>query len=989
MLNKRQSGVLRPETSRVRAASTVLMAGAACWPLSAAMAQGAESEAQSDGKFEEVVVTGYRGALQNSTNAKRESVGFSDVIFADDIGKLPSQNLAESLNRVPGVKISRDVTGQGQQISVRGLGPSFTKVTLNGNNISVASDGSLTGTNSNREIDLDIFPAELFSSLAVSKTPFASQMEGGISGYVDLRTARPFDNAGQHVRFSAEGAYTEINEEVSPVLSATYSNTWDDRFGVLVGIVNKQQKSRVDGYETVGFSDGCVSDWTDPPANTSSNCDGSGNWLGRNHFRYSPYATADYVAAHPELGLSVGDRIDPVATSGLTRDELDRGILPYLGRGMFAIGDRDTTSALASFQFRPNDSMDVALDVLYSTAKRDFQRVEASNWGRRNYLSLGAAWIPENLAVNDDQVITRGTFYNAHVWVGQRAYKEDFDFISAMPSLDWNITEAFRMKLSASSTRSNFERDEPYFFYMSPGMTLDYQGLGDVPTFDYSMDITDPTIGWEWDNIQNDQIRFQRNKRETETQGLHADFALGEDPGRTGLKFGLSYDKATRDLQFWGYRNTQDLKENHLFPSDAYANIEDYLLPSPVSDLGASFSGRLGYSGIPVLDIGRVMDSINYDEFEPTVMQTGDQFGQAVGGIEEEYTALYLEGNAEALMLGRPLRLNTGIRYVDTDQSLKSLAGDGGETLETTSQYSTFLPSFSAVYDASDAFKVRASASRTMTRANPAEMYPNSVWTTSGIESANAGNPNLQPFDAINFDIGAEWYYGELGFVSLTYFEKEVRGFTRSDTLDVLFRDLNQYGLDTTEGGLTETQQEALAACGGPDVCTVRVSTRTNVQGAATLRGFEGIWVMPLDFLLNGLGFNASATQIDQAADDADSIITGISDWTYNWTGYYENERFQLRLTYYHQDGAIASGYQGYDGSGGFPARRIITADRTQVDFSASVNLPVLMGADLALTFDGYNITNEPVRNLFEHSDLTYDIFYPGATYTIGVRGSF
>src|SRR5690606_9486130 len=131
----------------------------------AAAIPGQVTWAQSDSVVEEVVVTGYRGSLLNSTNAKRNSVGFSDEIFSDDIGKLPSQNLAESLNRIPGVKINRDVTGEGQQISVRGLGPSFTKIVLNGNNIAVAADGNLTGTNSNREVDLDIFPAELFSSL--------------------------------------------------------------------------------------------------------------------------------------------------------------------------------------------------------------------------------------------------------------------------------------------------------------------------------------------------------------------------------------------------------------------------------------------------------------------------------------------------------------------------------------------------------------------------------------------------------------------------------------------------------------------------------------------------------------------------------------------------------------------------------------------------------------------------------------------------------
>lgn len=938
-----------------------------------------------DSVLEEIVVTGYRGSLLNSTNAKRDSVGFTDEIFADDIGKLPSQNLAESLNRIPGVKINRDVTGEGQQISVRGLGPSFTKIVLNGNNISVASDGKLTDTNSNREVDLDIFPAELFSSLVVSKTPTASQLEGGTSGYVNLRTMRPFDNPDQHFRLSAEGAYTDINDEISPILSGVYSNTFNDQFGVLVGVVASRRDYRVDGYETVGFSDGCAADYTDPPANTNSNCDTSGPWMGRNHFMYTPYATADYVAAHPELGLSVGDPIDPIGTSGLTRDELDRGIIPYLGRGMFTIGDRDATSALASFQYQPSDTMDFAIDVLYARTKRDFDRVEVMNWGRRNWVHLDAGWIPENFSVNSDQVVTGGTIYNTHAWVGQRTYQEDFDFISYMPSMAWDISDTFHMDLSASYTDSSFERDEPYFLFLSPGTSVEFSGLGDVPTFDYSLDISRPDIGWVWNDVQGDQIRFQRNDRETETLGLHADFSVGEDPDRTGLEFGLAYDEASRDLVFYGGGNSDVLKEDYFFPSDAYANIGDYLIASPVSDLGSAFDNSVGYSGIAMLDVGRFMEAINYDSFVPTEAGTGDQFGQGVGGIEEEVFGVYIEANTEADLLGHPLRMNAGIRWIQTDQTLTSLAGDG--TAETNAKYNKLLPSLNATYDVTESIKLRASASRTMTRANPGEMYPNSVFTSSGIDTARAGNPNLEPFESINFDIGGEYYYRELGYVSLSYFEKEITGFTRDDTVDVLFQDLDAFGLDTSN--ISESQQDALDACGGPASCTVQLSTRTNVQGAAILKGFEGIWVMPLDFVIDGLGFNASATKINQEADDESSIITGISDWTYNWTGYYENDLFQVRLTYYHQDGAVASGFQGYDGSDGFPARRLRSDDRSQVDFSASMNLPSFSDLDLTLTLDGYNITNEPVRTLFEHDDLTYDIFYPGATYTLGVRGAF
>src|SRR5690606_28140078 len=140
-------------------------------------------------------------------------------------------------------------------------------------------------------------------------------------------------------------------------------------------------------------------------------------------------------------------------------------------------------------------------------------------------------------------------------------------------------------------------------------------------------------------------------------------------------------------------------------------------------------------------------------------------------------------------------------------------------TAKTEAEYNKFLPSFNATYDVTDSIKLRTSASRTMTRANPGEMYPNSVWTSSGIDTARAGNPNLSPLESINFDIGGEWHYGNLGCVGIGFLEKESAGFPRDDRIDVLFQDLGASGLATSD--LREAPQEQLASCGGPRVWTV------------------------------------------------------------------------------------------------------------------------------------------------------------------------
>src|SRR6185503_11188762 len=164
--------------------------------VSQAMAQQIDQPASPNAPAarESVVVTGYRASVESSTRAKREATGIVDSIYAEDMGKFPDSNIAESLNRIPGIVITREVTGEGLNISIRGLGTSFTKVLLNGAPVAVASTGRTDSQNTNREVDLDLLPTDLFTKLSVYKSPNASMLEGGAAGVVDMRTARPFDN---------------------------------------------------------------------------------------------------------------------------------------------------------------------------------------------------------------------------------------------------------------------------------------------------------------------------------------------------------------------------------------------------------------------------------------------------------------------------------------------------------------------------------------------------------------------------------------------------------------------------------------------------------------------------------------------------------------------------------------------------------------------------------------------------------------------------
>jgi len=248
----------------------------------------------------------------------------------------------------------------------------------------------------------------------------------------------------------------------------------------------------------------------------------------------------------------------------------------------------------------------------------------------------------------------------------------------------------------------------------------------------------------------------------------------------------------------------------------------------------------------------------------------------------------------------------------------------------------------------------------------------------------------LSPFESTNFDIGGEYYFADLGYVGLTYFEKEITGFTRGDSFTVPFTELGDWGMPidytsnaTIQDDLGDDRYASLQTCASDpsdfSTCTLTVSSRSNVDGAAILHGWEAAWVMPLDMLVEGLGFNTSATHINQKAEQ-DAEITGISDWTYNFTAYYENDMVQTRLTYYHQDGSVVGFTQGLE---------LVSMDRSQVDFSAGVKLPFAEDYDLTVTFDAYNLTNEPVGTWHEVNGIAFNAFFPGATYTLGIRGSF
>jgi iron complex outermembrane receptor protein len=242
--------------------STTLIGAAVALAL---LKQTAPAHAQSTeaGDIEEVVVTGIRASLRESMETKREAVGVVDALTAEDVGKFPDKNLAEALQRVPGIVINREF-GEGERINLRGTGSNLTRTLLNGHALATADWFILDQLNSTRSFNYLMLPAEVIGKVAVYKSPQADFEEGGIGGTIDVATRNPLEMKSMATYLSAQGAYTEMSDEFDPQVSGLFSwHNDDSTVGFLISGLYQERNIRRDGVEVLGYED------IDPGAGTT------------------------------------------------------------------------------------------------------------------------------------------------------------------------------------------------------------------------------------------------------------------------------------------------------------------------------------------------------------------------------------------------------------------------------------------------------------------------------------------------------------------------------------------------------------------------------------------------------------------------------------------------------------------------------------------------------------------------------------------------
>lgn len=897
---------------------------------------------------------GYRNSIEFSTNAKRDATNVVDTVYAEDIGKFPDTNIAESLNRVPGVQISRDVNGEGMNVQIRGLGTDFTKILLNGSQIAVASSGTLGGQNQNREVDLDLLPSEFFTQLTVNKTPQADMTEGGIAGVVDMRTTRPFDNPGTHLTYSAQGVYSSIGHDTQPrgALIGSWTNK-SNTFGVLAGLTASRSDYDVRGFETVG--------WTTPsPAGAqcvgiTGPCQSPGG---------SSWVIPRTVPANAGNGLIPGQAINSAwllqHNPDLNASQLENALIPRLGRPAYIQGSNDHQAGMLSFEFRPDERAHFYLDTLFSKQERDFNRLDMDLIGR------SGSMIPLNMQVDKNNVVTQATFANAQYFLEAIPYREHVHFYNINPGgeLLFGADENIKLDFQGYTQRSWYSNYQPTVGVISPPTTVNFTNTGGpFPTITPSLDLNNPNAGWAWYRLQ-----VANETRVTANKGSRVDLQWGGDDNN--LRAGIAYDDIARQIKAYVDSTAWQSYGKSAIPTSA---IPSYFMPGPDGFIAPNFNSVLTATNYPY-----------YTSIAP--MATGAVTGANVGGIEESTWAWYIEGNGKFDLGGHDLRINGGVRHAYTDQTvtgpvITSTGKVGAGTVQDKNAYGIYLPSFNAAFNATDDIVLRLAASRSMTRPDPSAMTPGVNYTDPAAEIASEGNDKLKPYLATNLDVGGEWYTGNEGYVALDLFGKRITGFTVNQTSLVPFNSLG-----VAFDSLTPTQQQSLNLRGGPNSAQVQVTQQVNANGTLSIRGAEFTWVQPLDFIYKGLGIQTNYTVVSQRniGSGVPAQAIGISPHTYNLTGYWEGYGATLRLAYVWNSAQISSTLN----QNGLPFGQIKTDARGQLDFGASYQFDHLPSKPM-ITLDATNLTKANFRQTFTYSNAAYSFYTPGFTVMLGIRGSF
>ncbi|MDQ1158248.1 iron complex outermembrane receptor protein [Sphingomonas sp. SORGH_AS 950] len=702
---------------------TLLLASSALFAVQPAVAQDAPKQDGAADQQGEVVVTGYRTSLAAARDSKRDASIIKDSIAASDIAAFPDLNLAEALQRLPGVAINREA-GEGRRISLRGLGPDFTRVQLDGMEVlgNVDSPQDSRGqTTRDRAFDFNLFAAELFNHVDVEKSYQAKQTEGGLAGTVGLYTARPFDFKGTKIAMSAQGGTNTLTRDFQPRLTGLISKNWGD-FGILVSAAYSRRNTREEGFDTYR--------WRRNKANGSN-------------------------------------------ISGLTAAEqakINSGDLLFARGNRLSVWDskQERIGLTTSVQWAPTDKVHLTLDGLYGQFKGDRFETHLASRGGGSSTWLGggetfAGVVYPNSRVNALQWNDRNEVVYLDVSGGKASTETRIQntkniFKQLVLSGDAELAEGLTFTWLGGVERSAYS--------MPVNDKFTVEGFGDV-TSDYRGGTYSLVNTYKFNPAD---ANFWHAKR-LYVNNTYQDTAFDNIKGRFDYKFSpddtISIGGEWRRFANTGYYGEQDNILTSQFQSGKVsANVAGY----------AQVYG--GYTGQDwtIVDFPRMLQTLGIDRSQYLTSKLG------VFAVEERTGAAFVQYDWNHVLGGVPFRGNIGARYYRTTVTSDGLASVGPVTVR--GEYQGVLPAANLIFELNPGLMLRFAASQNINRPALGALAVNgSVSNNNGDITVSIGNPNLRPYKSNDFDISAEQYFGSVGYVAAALFYKHLDGYISTQTV--------------------------------------------------------------------------------------------------------------------------------------------------------------------------------------------------------------
>ena len=901
-----------------------------------------------------IVVTGFRASLNAALDDKRNANGIIDVIRAEDIADFPDNNLAESIQRIPGVSITRD-QGEGRQISVRGLGPIYTRIRINGIEGLSTTGGadSSGGANRGRAFDFNTFASELFNSITVRKTASADIEEGSLGATVDMQTARPFDYRRPFTfAASAQATANDLSSSVDPRLSGLISTRLaHDTIGILISAAYSERGIREEGPSTVRWERGTDNGGF---AAASTLPTGAAQGFAFFHPRIPRYDSYTYTTQR--IGLT------------------------------------------GSIQWQPSDATLLSFDALYSRfrSNRAEQYLEAISFSRSGTGKPQTVILP-GAVVDATNSLVSGRFNNVDVRVESRF--DELETVFQQYTLSLHQTFGDRLRLDALGGYSNSDFKNP----IQTTVALDANNVQGY-SFDFTGSDRNPRLLYGSLDPANANA-FVLGEIRLRPQFVQNDFRVG----RAQLEYDLSRDITLRiggDYKRYSF-DSQELRR-------ASETQVPTLGPGQLAGLSYvySISGRTDINGSPrgfiVPNLGQFADALGIYSGTGIYALTGRDNTSAQGNwrtVTERDLGGFVQGVYHFDLGGVRLRGDLGVRYVQTRQRSSGYTGGAAAILvEDARSYGNWLPSFNLVGDFGHGLIARAAVARVMSRPNLGTLNPTGAFTISGGNRTYViGNPDVDPTLSTNYDLSLEYYFAPGSAIVVGGFYRDVSSFIATTVQSIPF---NQLGLPqsliTGPGGVLLIQPTDL----------ITVTQPVNSSGG-TVKGFEVGLQLPFRFLrgpLNNLGLQANYTYVKSniayplsTAANAPVVIRSLTDLSRhaaNVTLYYEDHHFSLRGSVAYRSGYLQTG--GVPGRNGVApgAGPVFNPNAGQPTFNdvegvhGTINIDMSaayhIDSHFTLTLEAINLTDEYVDQYIDSAADRLSVYHhTGRTYYFGLRYNF